>query len=258
MRFVFQRWWFITEEKEKTQLFLPEVFFGCAAWLVAPISREVLASRGALLGANQPVLHLEPQNKPQRSHSGSFLRNNAKKKPNFSKHLHFCHTLFVVGWASAWLLNYSTTRCVKNLFRADPSRKQTWQLGTGLCRFALCTAMHLAAAGTAPLLAPFLDSSAHLHPFCLRVGRAVIDLVSAPEDLESWPQRGARQARRLKALLEFIARTVNQGGLAAWRLRWDDGKKADVQWEWRSMTPQNVRQPWCRWRHGYFSSNSFD
>lgn len=66
--------------------------------------------------------------------------------------------------------------------------------------------------------------------------------MSALQDLESWPQRGARQGRRLKALLEFIAGSANQGGLTVPRLRWDDdGKRADVQWEWQSMTPPGCK-----------------
>lgn len=100
--------------------FFVVVFFVTILDVLAATLWEVeLAVRGVILWANHPRFHPEPQNKPPRSHSGSLLRT-------WRKLLHASAILpitsdarFMVGWASAWLLNFSRTRRVKNLSRAE-------------------------------------------------------------------------------------------------------------------------------------------
>lgn len=110
-----------TKRKHDFRYFFCFLFF-CYNTLAATFWEVELAVRGVILWANHPQFHPEPQNKPPRSHSGSLLRT-------WQKLLHASAFLpitsdarFMVGWASAWLLNFSRTRRVKNLSRAESRR----------------------------------------------------------------------------------------------------------------------------------------
>lgn len=78
-------------------------------------------SRGVILGANHPLFNPELNEAAAHTHTvcASLLRT-------WQKLLHASAFLpiisearFTVGWASAWLLNFSRTRRVKNLSRAE-------------------------------------------------------------------------------------------------------------------------------------------
>lgn len=115
--------WKKPRENTTLDIFFVFCFFVTILDVLAATFWEVeLAVRGVILWANHPLFHPEPQNKPPRSHSGSLLRT-------WRKLLHASAFLpitldvrFMVGWASAWLLNFSRTRRVKNLSRAESRR----------------------------------------------------------------------------------------------------------------------------------------